>query len=142
MWNVKWHTLLGITSAAVEVRDATERVPANREKVKGEKVSESACRLRLFNESITPNFLAETGIHQSASNAGSTAKMKESLEAVAEGRKTHVRTLLNEFTHACATVRKTEKRRRYRDMCVCVCVCVCVSVCVSLHIIACWVRVD
>ena len=96
-----------------------------REKVTGEKVAESACRLRLFDESITPNFLAETGIHQSASNASSTAKMKESLEAVAEGRKTHVRTLLNECTHARATVRKTEKRRRYRDVCVCVCVCPC-----------------
>lgn len=93
---------------------------------KGGKVVKSACRLTCSMSQLCPTFWLRLEIHQSASNAGSTAKMKESLEAVAEGRKTHVCTILNECTHACERAAKTEKRRRYQDARALVCVFVCV----------------
>lgn len=67
---------------------------------------------------LCPTFWLRLEIHQSASNTGSSAKMKESLEAVAEGSNTHVHTLLNTCTHDMETVR----RRRYMDTCAFVCV--------------------
>ena len=130
MWNIKRHTLLCITSAAVKVRDTKERVPANREKVKERKWCKVPADFTCSMSQLCPTFWLRLEIHQSASNAGSTAKMKESLEAVAEGPKTHVCTLLNECTHACES-RKDKKR--VTETCVCVCVCVCVFVCVLAH---------
>lgn len=76
---------------------------------------------------LCPTFWLRLEIHQSASNAGSTAKMKESLEAVAEGRKTLVCPPLNACTQAHERIKK--KSRCYQDVCVAVFVCVLAHYC-------------
>lgn len=85
---------------------------------------------------LCPTIWLRLEIHRSASIASSTTKMKESLESGAEGWKTHVNThpWMNASTHVRESGWQKKERRCYRDVRVCLCA--------SLHIIACWVRVD
>lgn len=122
---------LPITSAALKLKDTEERIGEKVEEKKWRKVpADFTCSM----SQLYPTFWLRLEIHQSASNAASAARMKESLEAAAKGRQTRVRSLLSGCSHAWA--REGERRKEEtppRRLSVCVCVPVRMFVCAFAH---------